>query len=73
MLMGKRTVELFGSNTYEDYTNHRKAVICMQTLNSKGLLRRKTTGSAAEFNGLIYDSKPLFDSPAIIKKLYSKE
>ena len=32
MLMGDRTVEITGSNVYEDYTNNRKAVVIMNTL-----------------------------------------
>ena len=73
LLYGTRTVELVGSVQFEDYTNNRKAVVCLNTLSKSGLLRRKTSGHVAGFTGLIYDCDPLVDSPEIIKKHYSKQ
>ena len=43
---------------FEDLTNNVKAVIAFSTLESKGLMKKKTKGLRDEFRGLIYQCKP---------------
>jgi hypothetical protein len=43
-VMGERTIETIGSSTFEDFTNHRKAVLLMSTYKKTGWLRNTATG-----------------------------
>ena len=43
--MGDRTVETIGSVTFEDLTNHRKAVIITNTYKKTGWIRSTVSGS----------------------------
>ena len=69
-VMGERTIECIGSNTYEDLTNHRKCVLLMNTFKKTGWIRSSTTGSKDSFGGIIYDSKILSGNLKSIKKMY---
>lgn len=71
--MGERTVETTGSCTFEDLTNHRKAVTIMSTFKKTGWVRNTSTGSKDEIYGVIYDSKHLSGDLKSIRKLYCKE
>lgn len=71
--MGERSIEAIGSCTFEDLTNHRKAVLLMSTFKTSGLLRSSSSGCKDKFEGLIYDSKQLSGNAESIKKNYGKE
>jgi hypothetical protein len=71
--MGDRTIETIGSCTFEDLTNHRKAVLIMNTFKKTGWIRTSTSGGKDSLSGIIYDSKPLKGCAQSIKKNYSKD
>ena len=72
-VMGERTIETIGSSTFEDFTNHRKAVLLMSTYKKTGWLRNTATGCKDQLEGIIYNSKPLKGDKESIKKNYSKD
>lgn len=73
-VMGERTIECIGSNTYEDLTNHRKAVILMNTFKKTGWITNASTGCKDQYEGIIYEcSKKLTGDAKSIKKNYSKD
>jgi|TARA_B110000305_G_C19404140_1_gene621765 hypothetical protein len=43
-VMGERTIEAIGSCTYEDLTNHRKAVLLMNTYEKVGMFKTSHVG-----------------------------
>jgi hypothetical protein len=53
-VMGERTVETIGSCTFEDLTNHRKAVLLMSTFKKTGWVRNTSSGRKDEIYGKIY-------------------
>ena len=55
-VMGERTNETIGTCTFEDLTNHRKAVILMSTFRKTGWITSASIGSKDEIKGIIYDS-----------------
>lgn len=58
--MGARTIECVGSNTYEDFTNNRKAVCLFNTYKRTGWFTKTVTGTKDGLEGMIYESsKPL--------------
>ena len=72
--MGERTIEVIGSCTFEDLTNHRKAVICINSFKKVGWIGSATTGCKDSINGIIFDcSKPLSGDKESIKKNHSKD
>jgi len=71
-VMGERTVEVIGSITFEDLTNNRKAVIVLNTFKKAGWLK-SSQGNKDNFQGIIYDSKPLKGDKESIKKNYGKD
>lgn len=69
--MGERTIETIGSCTFEDLTNHTKAVLCMNTFKKTGWIRSSSTGCKDSMSGIIYEStKPLTGDKDSIKKNY---
>jgi hypothetical protein len=73
-VMGDRSVETYGSCVYEDLTNHRKAVIIINTFKKTGWIKSSTTGCKDQFTGIIYEcSKPLKGDKDSIKKNYEKD
>jgi hypothetical protein len=60
-LMGARTIECIGSNTYEDFTNNRKAVCLFNTYKRTGWITKTVTGSKDGVEGLIYDCDKQLD------------
>lgn len=71
--MGERTVETYGSCTFEDLTNNRKAVLIMNTFKKSGWIRSSLSGSKDEIIGILYDSHKLSGDKESIKKNYSKD
>lgn len=68
---GERSVQLIGSCTFEDLTNHRKAVILNSTYRANWL--GGYTGNKDELEGVIYNSKQLTGDAKSIKNNYSKD
>lgn len=59
-LYGDRTIEVVGSNTFEDFTNNRKAVLIFNSFKKTGFFYRSASGNRDEVQGIIYDcSVPL--------------
>ena len=54
---GAREIEAYGSQVYEDLTNHRKAVILNNTYRTSGWVMKSHSGNKNEVVGVIYDSK----------------
>ena len=71
--MGARTLETIGSCTFEDLTNHRKAVLMMTTFKHTGWISSASVGSKDEVEGVIYDSQKLSGDMKSIKKNYGKD
>ena len=69
--MGERSIELIGSCTFEDLTNHRKAVILMNTYKAGWV--KGYTGCKDEVEGILYKSKELKGDAKSIKVNYSKD
>lgn len=61
-VMGERTIETYGSCTFEDLTNHRKALLIANTFKKTGWIRSSSTGKKDEVQGVIYDSPHLSGS-----------
>ena len=72
-VLGDRTVETIGSCTFEDLTNHRKAVLLMSTFKKTGWVRNTSSGCKDEIYGKIYESKKLTGDYKSIKKNYTKD
>jgi len=73
-VMGERTIETIGSCTFEDLTNHKKAVLCMNTFKKTGWIRSSTSGCKDSMTGIIYEaSKPLTGDKESIKKNYGRD
>lgn len=72
-IYGERSIEAIGSCTFEDLTNHRKAVLLMSTYKTHGMFRSSSSGCKDQFEGIIYDSKPLTGNAESIKKNYGKD
>lgn len=73
-VMGDRTIECIGSNTYEDLTNHRKSVVLMNTFKKAGWISGSQSGCKHHVKGIIYDCKKKLTGDAkSIKKNYSKD
>ena len=53
MITGERTVEAYKNMYFEDLTHNVKALIVFSTLQTKGLVKKKTKGSRDEFRGII--------------------
>lgn len=70
-VMGERSIELIGSCTFEDLTNHRKAVILMNTYKAGWV--KGYTGCKDEVEGILYKSKELKGDAKSIKVNYSKD
>lgn len=70
-VVGDRSVELIGSCTFEDLTNHRKAVVLMNTYKAGWI--GAYTGSKDEVEGVLYDSKPLSGDAKSIKNNYGRD
>lgn len=71
MISGERTVEAYKNMYFEDLTNNVKAIIVFSTLESKGLMKKKTKGCRDEFKGIIYQCKPFSDKRST-KDLFSR-
>ena len=67
-VMGERVIESIGSTTFEDLTNHRKAVILMSTFKAAGWISGSSSGVRCELDGLIYNSQKLSGDAESIKK-----
>lgn len=73
-VMGERTIEAIGSCTYEDLTNHRKAVLLMNTYEKVGMFKTSHVGCKDQMVGQIYDcKKPLTGDRESIKVNYSRD
>lgn len=72
-VMGERTIETVGSCTFEDLTNHRKAVVLMSTFKAAGWISGSSSGNKTELEGIIYNSQKLSGDAESIKKNYCKE
>jgi len=71
--MGERTVETYGSCTFEDLTNKTKAMLVANTFKKTGWISRASTGCKDEVQGVIYKSNDITGSKESIKKLYEKD
>lgn len=69
-VMGERTIESIGNTTFEDLTNHRKAVVMMSTFKAAGWISGNSSGIRCELDGLIYNSQKLSGDAESIKKNY---
>lgn len=47
-IYGDRTIEVVGSNTFEDLTNHRKAVVIYSTFKKTGFFYKTVSGNKDE-------------------------
>jgi hypothetical protein len=73
-VMGERTVETYGSITFEDLTNNLKAVIVVNTYKKTGWIRSHVTGSKDQIEGMIYQpTHKLTGDKQSVKKNYSKD
>lgn len=71
-VMGERTIEAIGSCTFEDFSNHRKAVLLMNTFKKTGWIRQSSSGCKDSMTGIIYDSLPLRGDKKSVEKNYGK-